>query len=73
MIPLGIALERRRRMKGLSARRMPRIDLNDPVHQRVTVIVLGLTIVNVLIDLARRLSRRRVWSRRSSAGRSATP
>jgi hypothetical protein len=49
LIPLGIAFERRRRMKGLSERRMPRIDLNDPVHQRVTVIVLGLTIVNVLL------------------------
>src|SRR6185295_4205645 len=49
LIPLGIALERRRRTKGLGERRMPRIDLNDPVHQRVTVIVLGLTIVNVLL------------------------
>ena len=49
LIPLGIVLERRRQRQGLAARRMPRIDLNDPVHQRVIVIVLGLTIANVSI------------------------
>ncbi len=49
LIPLGIVLERRRAHKGLEPRRLPRIDLNDPVHQRTIVVVLALTIVNVLI------------------------
>jgi hypothetical protein len=49
MIPLGIMFERRRERQGLAPRRMPRIDLGDPVHQRVIVGVLALTIVNVLI------------------------
>jgi hypothetical protein len=49
MIPLGIALERRRKARGLAPRRLPRIDLNDPIHQRTIVIVLALTFVNILI------------------------
>ena len=49
MIPMGIMLERRRQRQGLAPRRMPRIDLSDPVHQRVVVGVLALTIVNILI------------------------
>jgi nitrate/TMAO reductase-like tetraheme cytochrome c subunit len=49
MIPAGIVLEHRRRRHGLGPRRLPRIDLNDPMHQRTIVIVLALTIANVLI------------------------
>jgi hypothetical protein len=49
MIPLGIVLEHRRQRRGLAPRRLPRIDLNDPIHQRAIAIVLALTIVNVLI------------------------
>jgi NapC/NirT cytochrome c family, N-terminal region len=49
MIPMGIMLERRRQRKGLAPRRMPRIDLGDPVHQRAVVGVLALTLVNILI------------------------
>src|SRR5215471_2950993 len=43
MIPLGVFLERRRQRQGLAPRRLPRIDLNDPVHQRGIVIFLALT------------------------------
>ena len=49
MIPTGIVLERRRQRLGLAPHRVPRIDFNDPHHQRVVGAVLGLTIVNVLI------------------------
>ena len=49
MIPMGIALERRRQRLGLAPRRIPRIDLSDPHHQRVVGLVLALTIVNLLI------------------------
>src|SRR5215471_19725353 len=49
MIPVGIMLEHRRRRQGLEPRRLPRIDLNDPVQQRTIVLVLALTIANVLI------------------------
>ena len=49
LIPAGLYLERKRRAKGLEPRRFPRIDLNDPVHRRTTLIVLSLTLVNVLI------------------------
>src|SRR5262245_11787998 len=49
LIPLGIVLERRRRRRGGEARRWPRIDLNDPVHQRALLIVAVLTFANVLI------------------------
>jgi hypothetical protein len=49
MIPAGIYLERRRRRRGLAPLKMPRIDLNDPVHQRGIVIFLALTFVNVMI------------------------
>src|SRR3954469_1391904 len=44
MIPAGIVLEHRRQRRGLAPRRMPRIDLNDPIHQRAIVIVLGLAL-----------------------------
>jgi len=49
LIPAGIYLDRRRRLKGLEPRRLPRIDLNDPDHRRVALAVLSLTFVNVLI------------------------
>jgi hypothetical protein len=49
MIPMGIVLDRRRQRQGLAPRRMPRIDLGDPVHQRAVVGVLALTLVNILI------------------------
>ena len=49
LIPLGIYLDRRRRQKGLEARRLPHVDLNNPTHRRTALIVLSLTLVNVLI------------------------
>jgi hypothetical protein len=49
MIPLGILFERRRREQGLPPRRMPTIDLGNPLHQRRIVIFLALTFVNVMI------------------------
>jgi hypothetical protein len=49
MIPLGIMLDRRRRAKGLGPREWPRIDLNNPIHQRTIIIVTVLTVVNILI------------------------
>jgi hypothetical protein len=49
MIPLGIMLQRRRQRRGLEPRRLPRIDLNDPIQQRTIGIVLALSIANVLI------------------------
>ena len=49
LIPLGMALERRRVAKGLEPRRWPRIDLNDRRYQRGAAVIGALTIVNVLI------------------------
>jgi NapC/NirT cytochrome c family protein len=49
MIPAGLYLERRRRARGLEPLRLPRIDLNDPVHRRGVLAVAALTLVNVLI------------------------
>jgi hypothetical protein len=49
MIPLGVVLERRRTAKGLPPRRWPRVDLNDPTHQRTVIALLALTFANVVI------------------------
>jgi hypothetical protein len=49
MIPAGLYLARRRRTRGLEPARLPRIDLNDPVHRRGVLAVAALTLVNVLI------------------------
>jgi len=49
MIPLGAIAERRRSERGLPPRRMPTIDLGNPLHQRRLVIFLALTFVNVMI------------------------
>ncbi|HMD33374.1 MAG TPA: NapC/NirT family cytochrome c, partial [Vicinamibacterales bacterium] len=49
MIPGGVYLDRRRRRKGLAPLQMPRIDLNEPRHYRVAVMVLALTFVNLMI------------------------
>jgi hypothetical protein len=49
LIPLGMLLERRRRLLGKPIRPLPRIDLNDPVHRRTAFIVTILTIANLLI------------------------
>jgi hypothetical protein len=49
MIPAGIIIERRRERRGLPPRRMPKIDLGDPVHLRRLTIFLALTFVNVMI------------------------
>jgi hypothetical protein len=49
LIPLGMALERRRRARGLEPHHWPRLDLNDPAHRRGVLIVAALTLVNVLI------------------------
>ena len=51
MIPAGIVLEHRRQRRGLEPRRLPRIDLNDPLHRRTIAIVLALTIANVVIPV----------------------
>jgi hypothetical protein len=49
MIPAGVIIERRRRRHGLAPRRMPNIDLSNPLHLRRLTIFLALTFVNVLI------------------------
>jgi hypothetical protein len=49
LIPLGIALERRRVAAGRPVRRWPRLDLNDPIQRRTVGIIAALTLVNVLI------------------------
>jgi hypothetical protein len=49
LIPLGVVLERRRTAKGLPVRRLPLLDLNNPMHRRTIGAVLGLTVVNLLI------------------------
>src|SRR5262249_6975035 len=49
LIPIGVVLDHRRRAKGLEPRRLPKIDLNDPIHQRTIGILLALTFANVLI------------------------
>lgn len=49
MIPLGMALERRRLRLGLAPHRAPHIDFSNTRHQRVLVMVLALTITNLLI------------------------
>src|ERR1051325_11257408 len=45
MIPAGIIIERRRDQHRLSARRVPRIDLNDPVQIRRATLFPALTFV----------------------------
>jgi hypothetical protein len=49
LIPLGVALERRRQRRGLEPRRLPTIDLSNPRHQRVVGALVALTFINVLI------------------------
>jgi len=49
MIPAGYWLNRRRRDSGLETPVWPRVDLNNPVHRRNTLILASLTLVNVLI------------------------
>jgi NapC/NirT cytochrome c family protein len=50
LIPLGGAIERRRRRRGTAKHyEWPRIDLNNATHRRVALAVLALTVVNILI------------------------
>src|SRR6185503_3948407 len=49
LIPLGMALERRRRARGLAPYRWPHVDLNNPGHRRTVGMIGALTIVNLLI------------------------
>jgi hypothetical protein len=51
LIPLGAWIERRRRAAGKPAASIewPRIDLNNPTHRRVAIIVFGLTMANIVI------------------------
>jgi nitrate/TMAO reductase-like tetraheme cytochrome c subunit len=49
LIPIGVWRSRRRRRRGLAAAHFPRVDLNDPRHRRVTLIVAALTLVNVFV------------------------
>src|SRR5215204_5555443 len=51
LIPLGAWVERRRRAAGKppASLEWPRIDLNDPHHRNVAVILLALTIANIVI------------------------
>jgi hypothetical protein len=50
LIPIGMWLERRRRLHGRpSHMHWPRLDLNDPIQRRTTFGVLVLTMVNVII------------------------
>jgi hypothetical protein len=51
LIPLGAWIERRRRAAGKPAASIewPRIDLNNPAHRRVAIIVFCLTMANIVI------------------------
>jgi nitrate/TMAO reductase-like tetraheme cytochrome c subunit len=49
MIPGRAVPGSARRRRGLEPLRLPRIDLNDPVHRRGVLAVTALTLVNVLI------------------------
>jgi hypothetical protein len=51
LIPLGAWVERRRRAAGKppASIEWPRIDLNDPVHRRVALVVFCLTMANIVI------------------------
>jgi nitrate/TMAO reductase-like tetraheme cytochrome c subunit len=51
LIPAGLALERRRRLRGLppSVIRWPIVDLNEPRQRRVASIIVVATVVNVVI------------------------
>jgi hypothetical protein len=49
LIPVGVEIERRRRLRGLQPRTWPRVDLNNPTHRRTALVVASLTLVNVLI------------------------
>src|SRR5690349_14823020 len=50
LIPLGMWLERRRQRRGdATPHRWPRLDLNDPIQRRATVIFLALTLANIVI------------------------
>lgn len=51
LIPLGIVLEKRRRLSGrmVHTYQWARVDLNDPNHRSVVSVIAGLTIVNLAI------------------------
>jgi hypothetical protein len=49
LIPIGAWFERRRVRTGTARPAWPRLDLNDPVQRRATVIFLALSLANVVI------------------------
>jgi NapC/NirT cytochrome c family protein len=49
LIPVGMALERRRRAGPAGARSWPRIDLNDSSHRRAVTIAATVTMASLLI------------------------
>ena len=49
LIPIGAWLERRRRPLAPADPPWPRLDLNDPVQRRGTLILLAMTLANVVI------------------------
>jgi hypothetical protein len=51
VIPLGAWFERRRRTRGRPASELhwPRLDLNDPVQRRATLLIFALTLANIVI------------------------
>lgn len=49
LIPIGLAIERRRASHGLPGPAWPRIDLNDPGIRRTLLFVSGATLVNLWI------------------------
>lgn len=48
IIPVGMWLEHRRRIRGLSVRYLPKFDLNSPAHRRTGIFFLGATAVFIL-------------------------
>ena len=73
LIPIGMSREHRARLAGHGrAPGWPVLNLNDPRQLRITAIVAGLTVVNVLIVALAGFRASTTWTRSSSAGRCAT-
>jgi len=51
MIPIGALWERRRRVKHGHAPRFPRVDFNDPRHQRIALVTIGILTIFALFSV----------------------